>query len=101
MISPVVEWLAVLSREFRTLQAGAVNCRLAGKPRLQDDVSVDRRAYAPPRPLRNRRNTPIVNTQTSKVLILTSHNGRGLYTCIIIHQSTPLFSRLARLYKLL
>ena len=53
-----MEWLAVLSREFRTLQAGAVNCRLAGKPRLQDDVSVDRRAYAPPRPLRNRRHYP-------------------------------------------
>ena len=50
LISPVVEWLALLSREFRRLQAGAVNCRLAGKHRLlQNDVSVV---------LRNRRHYP-------------------------------------------
>ena len=35
-----------------------MNCILAVKPRVQDDVSVDRRAYAPPRPLRNRRHYP-------------------------------------------
>jgi len=88
LISPVVEWLAVLSREFRRLQAGAVNCRLAGKPRLQDDVSVDRRAYAPPRPLRNRRHYPYRQYPDIKG---TNPNVTQRNNTVVVTQSVPRF----------